>query len=68
MPTRIMHQKLVGRDHSYIPPKVRLPVRVKLVFNAPVPAYIFDKASPFSAQSSRWEVQMFIVCRHSGLS
>lgn len=54
--------------HLYTPPNVRLPVRVKLVFNAPVPAYIFDKASPFSAHSSRWEVHRLIDCRHSGLS
>lgn len=44
---------LVASDIS--PANVRLPVLVKLVFSAPVPAYILDKASPFSAQSSRWD-------------
>ena len=39
---------------DYTPASVRFPLRVKLVLIAPVPAYILDKASPFSAQSSRW--------------
>src|SRR6267142_3375233 len=37
-----------------IPARVRFPLRVKLVLRAPVPAYILDNASPFSAHNSRW--------------
>ena len=48
-----------------LPASVRFPVRVKLVFRAPVPAYIRDSASPFSAQSSLWCAQRELACNHS---
>lgn len=35
------------------------------MFRAPVPAYILDKASPFSAHSSRWFVHSCIEASHS---
>lgn len=42
------------RETRFIPARVRFPLRVKLVLRAPVPAYILDSASPFSAHNSRW--------------
>jgi hypothetical protein len=36
-----------------IPARVRFPLRVMLVLSAPVPAYIRERASPFSAHNSR---------------
>jgi hypothetical protein len=43
-----------GTHGKNIPASVRFPLRVKLVLRAPVPAYILDNASPFSAHNSRW--------------
>jgi len=48
-----------------LPASVCFPLRVKLVFRAPVPAYILDKASPFSAHNSRWFVHSCIEASHS---
>lgn len=56
---------LKGTSQGGLPASVRFPVRVKLVFRAPVPAYIRDSASPFSAQSSLWCAQRALACNHS---
>lgn len=46
--------ELYIRYGETIPARVRFPLRVKLVLRAPVPAYILDNPSPFSAHNSRW--------------
>jgi len=51
--------------NSHLPARVRFPLLVKLVLSAPVPAYILLNASPFSAHSSRWNVQRLLEWIHS---
>jgi len=56
--TRRLSSRSTAKSHiqhgTDIPARVRFPLRVKLVLRAPVPAYILDNASPFSAHNSRW--------------
>lgn len=49
----------------HIPASVRFPLLVKLVLRAPVPAYILESASPFSAHNSRWDDHNWIEANHS---
>lgn len=63
--TAFMHDPLMPLREYCSPASVRFPLLVKLVFKAPVPAYIFDNESPFSAHSSRWCVQSELGPVHS---
>lgn len=47
-------KSLFFKSLCHIPANVRFPLLVKLVLRAPVPAYILESASPFSAHNSRW--------------
>ena len=53
-PVHLFNRQVHIQSSMDLPARVRFPLRVKLVLRAPVPAYILDKASPFSAHNSRW--------------